>query len=176
MTFKETNVKNSRMLMIFSVVLALSLSAIAGDRKISKKDVPAAVLTAFETTYPKAVIKGLAIEKEDGKTFYEIESVDGKLSRDLLYLADGTVFEIEEGVTGADLPAAVKSAVVKEHPKGKVSKCEKTTHGSDVVYDCQVISGKAKYSMVIAPDGKVIKNQKAGSPKKAKEEKEEKED
>lgn len=164
--------------MILSVVVcfALSPSAVAGDKKISKKDVPPAVLQSFEKAYPKAVIKGLAIEKENGKTFYEIESVDGKLSRDLLYLADGSVFEIEEGVAVADLPATVKAAIAKEHPQGKISKCEKTTHGSDVVYDCQVSFGKTKYSMAVAPDGKVIKNQKAGSPKQAKEAEEEKEE
>jgi hypothetical protein len=170
--------KDGRMLVMLCVVLcfALTLNGVAGETKISKKNLPAAVLSAFEKAYPKAVIKGLAMEKEDGKTFYEIESVDGKLSRDILYLADGTVSEIEEGVAPVDLPAIVKAAVVKEHPKGKIVKSEKTMHGSEVTFELHVKSGKAAFEVVVAPDGKIIKNQKAGSAKEGKEAKEDKEE
>ena len=173
--------KDGRMVIMLCIALcfALASGALAGDTEISKKDLPAAVLTAFEKAYPKAEIKGLTKEKENGKTFYEIESVDGKLSRDLLYLADGTVVEIEEGVPPGDLPASVKAAVGKEHPQGKIVKSEKVTRGSEVTYAFQVKSGKATYGMAVAPDGTVIKNQKAGSEKggkEAKEEKDEKED
>jgi len=67
----------------------------AGENKAPDlKILPAAVLDAFKTAYPKAVIKGTSKETEKGVTYYEIESVDGKLNRDLLYTADGKAAEI----------------------------------------------------------------------------------
>ena len=95
---------------------------------------------------------------------------------DILYLADGTVSEIEEGVPPEDLPAIVKAAVVQEYPKGKIVKSEKTMHGSEVTFELQVKSGKAAFEVVVAPDGKIIKNQKAGSAKEGKEAKADKEE
>jgi hypothetical protein len=164
-----------RLCAIVSLSALFCLSALSQEKKINKKDLPGAVLSAFEKAYPKATIKGLSTEVEEGKTYYEIESVDGKISRDLLYLADGSVAEIEEGVSTADLPAPVKATLHKEYPKGKVKKAEKTTKGTTVTYEMKVSSGKTNAELVVDPTGKVIKNEKAGAMKKQKEEKEESE-
>jgi hypothetical protein len=169
--------RNTRATLGVYAVLSLSalfcLSALSQEKKIHKNDLPQAVLSAFEKAYPKATIKGLSTEVEEGKTYFEIESVDGKISRDLLYLADGSVAEIEEGVSTADLPSTVKATLHKEYPKGKVVKAEKTTKGTAVTYEMKVSSGKTTAELVIDPAGKVIKNEKAGAMKKQKEEKEE---
>ena len=168
-----------------NVIIALSLvvclsvvtpcTLIAQEKKITKKDVPAAVILAFEKAYPKAVTKAFAEEVENGKNYFEIESIDGKMTRDLLYLADGTVAEIEEGVAPADLPAAVKAAVSSKYPKGRVDKAEKTSRGSKVTYDLQVIIGKAKVNLSVEPSGKILKESKAASKNAEKEEDEENE-
>jgi len=134
-------------------------STIAGEKKITKKDLPNAVLTAFEKAYPKAAIRGLSKEEENGKTFYEIESLDGKTRRDLLYSPDGTVAEIEEVVAANDLPAAVKATVDKEFPKGRIMKAEKLTHDSVTEYELVVSSGKAKHELVLDPTGKLLKKE-----------------
>jgi hypothetical protein len=162
-----------KMCAVLSMCTLFCLSALSQETKITKKDLPKAILSAFEKAYPKATIKGLSSELEEGKTYFEIESVDGKISRDLLYLADGTVVEIEEGVSTADLPSAVKATLQKEYPKGKVVKAEKTTKGDAVTYEMKVSSGKTHAELVIDPAGKVIKNKKADATKKQKEEKEE---
>lgn len=169
--------QNPRALVMVCAALFLStmfsLSAFTQEKKISKKDLPQAVLSAFEKAYPKAAIKGLSQEVENGKTYYEIESVDGKTTRDLLYLADGSVTEIEEGVSVAELPPPVKATLLKEYPKGRVLKAEKTTKGTTVAYEMKVSSGKINAELVIDPTGKVVKNEKAKAKKQEKEEKEE---
>jgi hypothetical protein len=138
----------------------------SGEKKITKKELPGEVLSAFEKSYPKATIKGLSREEEDGKTLYEIESLDGKTARDLLYSADGKVVEIEETVAAGQLPAAVKSTVDKEHPKGKIVKAEKVTKGSIVEYEIHIAIGKKTHELVVDPAGKVIEQKKANEEKK----------
>jgi len=136
--------------------LALFPVAVAADKKLEKKDMPAPVLAAFEKAYPSATVKGYGKEVEKGKTYYEIESVDGGRTLDVSYLPDGTVAEIEKGVTEGNLPAPVKDAVAKKHPDGKIEKAEKATRGSVVQYDVKIATGKTKVEMSIDPTGKVI--------------------
>jgi hypothetical protein len=155
----------------------------AQEKKISRKDVPPAVLAAFEKAYPHAKIRGTSTEVENGKTCFEIESVDGTGSRDVLYLPDGTVAEVEEAVPPGALPGAVRSAVGKEFAKAKIAKAEKTTRGTDIFYEVHVSLGLKKGSIVLDPSGKVLeknplkmKKEKAEKQRTEKEESEEEED
>src|SRR5437879_12634168 len=111
----------SRFALIAIASLLLSLPAAAQEKKLTARDVPAAVIAAFKTSYPNATIRGYAQEKENGKVFYEIESREGTTRRDILYNADGTVAEIEESIAPTDLPAAAQEAIHKKYPKAVIS-------------------------------------------------------
>jgi len=148
-----------------ALLVAASLGAQEQEKKISKKELPAPVLEAFQKAYPKANIKGLNEEMKDGKTYFEIESKEGKMERDLLYLADGSVVEIEESVTVADLPAAVKGAVEAKYPKAKMAKAEKVTKGADISYSVKVKTGKGKATLNVDASGKILKEEKPGGKK-----------
>lgn len=145
------------------IVLLLALVALipsrgfAQEKKIQQKDVPPAVLSAFTKAYPKAVIKGTSTEKEEGKTCYEIESVDGTTTRDILYRADGTVVEMEEGLTLSDLPEAVAKSAAKEFPGAKITRAEKSTHGDKVAYELRIMTGKKAKEVVFDANGAVVK-------------------
>ncbi len=168
--------KSTACILLAAVMLLASLSAAQGQekkKKFTKSDVPAAVISSFEKAYPKATIKGASKEEEKGTTYYEIESVDGKTKRDLLYTADGKVNEIEESLDAAALPAEIKNTLNKEYPKGKVVKAEKVTHDSTVGYELHVKIGKATKEIVFDSNGKIVKGDKNG---KEKEEDEEEED
>ena len=145
---------------LFMLALALVRSAEAQDRKIAKKDLPNAVSAAFEKAYPKAVIRGTSTEREGGKTYYEIESMDGGTRRDLLYLIDGSCAEIEETIDAGALPTAVKSAVETTYPKAKIEKAEKTTKESKVQYDLRIRKGKTRLSVSIDGNGAILKPEK----------------
>src|SRR5260370_8032512 len=103
--------------LITTAVLLLALSAVAQEKKITAKEVPAAVMSAFKTAYPKATIRGYAREKEHGKVFYEIESREGTTTRDVLFNPDGTVAEIEESVAAIIFPAATQQPIKRKYPK-----------------------------------------------------------
>jgi uncharacterized membrane protein YkoI len=143
---------------IVPALLALVIfPGFAQEKKIQKKDVPPAVLSAFTRAYPKAVIKGTSTEKEEGKTCYEIESVEGTTTRDILYSADGTVVETEEGLALSDLPEAVAKSAAKEFPGAKITRAERSTHGDKVAYELRIMTGKKAKEVVFDVNGAVVK-------------------
>jgi hypothetical protein len=147
------------------LVMALGIEASAQEKKMTKKDVPQAVISAFEKAYPKAKVKGYSTETEEGKTYFEIESHQGKMTLDVSYLGDGTVAEIEEGVAAGNLPDAVKAAVSTNYPKGKITKAEKKTVGTTVTYELKVATGKTRVGVEVDPSGQIMKKSKAGAEK-----------
>jgi hypothetical protein len=167
---------------ILNMVVLLALVLFAGgvvfaavnkktdeEKKLTKKDLPAAVLAAFEKSYPKAVIKGVGSEKEDSATYFEVESMDGTVKRDLLYAVDGTVREVEESVTAKDLPEAARQMLYKDYPKEKIDKVEKVTRGSEVTFEVKIGKGKEKMEIVFDAAGKTIKKENKGKEDSEKE-------
>ena len=116
---------------------------------------PPAILIAFQQAYPKATIKNADKETENGKTVWEVESIDNGLARDLIYNPDGTVVEFEEQVEPASLPAAVSAALKARYPTASVTKAEKLTKGTTVTYE-MALKGAAVKSVEITPDGKIV--------------------
>ena len=159
------------------VILTIGIvsSSSAQDKKITKKDVPAAVLKAFATAYSKAKVNNYATEVEKGVTFYELETVEGKIKRDLLYKADGTLAELEEILTPPMVPDDIAKAIKTEFPKGKVVSGEKTTKDGVSTFEIIVVNGKEKVRINLSADGKIQKKAVMKS-KKEKGEKEEKEE
>jgi len=137
-------------------VSLLTIAAAAQEKKITAKDVPAAVISAFKTAYPNATIRGYAREKENGKVFYEIESREGTTTRDVLYNPDGTVAEIEESIAATDLPAEVQQALKEKFPRAVITKVEKTTAGDKVSYEIVARQGKKRVTIEFDSSGKVL--------------------
>ena len=138
-------------------VFVSGIEANAKEKRIQKKDVPAAVISAFEKAYPNAKVKGFSTEAENGKTYFEVESSVEKMGLDVSYLSDGTVVEIEEQVTVESLPDAVKATLKTNFSKARVVKAEKKTVGSTVSYELKVTFGKSKSEVEIDPGGKVLR-------------------
>jgi hypothetical protein len=116
---------------------------------------PAAVTAAFKKSYPNAVIRGTAKETENGKTVYEVESVENGRARDFIFSAEGQVLEAEEEIANADVPAPVTAALRKLYPAASVTVAEKVTRGAAVQYDVQ-LKGAAKKEASFLPDGKPV--------------------
>ena len=148
--------KFARAALIAVVVSLVSLTALAQEKKITAKQVPAAVISAFKNSYPNATIRGYAQEKEHGKTFYEIESNEGTTRRDILYNADGTVAETEESIAPKDMPADAQQAIHQKYPKAVISLAEKTTAGDKITYEVAARQAKRRISMEFDANGKVL--------------------
>ncbi len=113
---------------------------------------PAAVEAAFKKAYPAATIKNVSSETEDGKLQYEIESVDGKTNRDVVYLANGTLLVAEEQIEASAVPAVVLTALKARYPKATITKYEKLTKGTATSYE-MILTGAAVKEAELAPDG-----------------------
>lgn len=147
-------------------VFALSLIVITAggfrnsysqEKKVKK--VPQVILDSFKKAYPNAVIKGKSIEEEEGKTFYEIESVDGKVKRDLLYSTDGKLVEIEETIKESELPDAVKHSIMKEFPGSKIISSEKLTKDGKQTFEIIAKDSIKKYEIEADQSGKILKKE-----------------
>jgi len=123
---------------------------------VDLKILPPAVLAAFKASYPRAAIRGTSKETEKGVTYYEVESVDGKTNRDLLYTADGKAAEIEETIAPEALPAAVRQTLAGEFPGGKVLKAEEMTKDGRKLYELRIQLKDKKKGVTIDPAGKII--------------------
>lgn len=130
-----------------TTISLLSISGLSQEVKLKKKQVPHAVIAAFETTYPRATIRGFGREKENGQVYYEVESVEGTTRRDVLYNPDGTVAEIEESISVSDLPAAASAALHTNYPRAVITKAERITRGDIVEYEAHGKIGKKSVSM-----------------------------
>jgi uncharacterized membrane protein YkoI len=120
-----------------------------------KVQLPAPVSAAFKKSYPGATIRGTAKETENGRTVYEVESLDKGKARDVIYSADGQAIEIEEVIDAAALPAPVTAAVKKMYPAATIVTAEKMTRGTTVEYEL-ALEGAARKSVAFRPDGTMV--------------------
>ena len=170
------NVKNTLLLGLMAVVLSsLQIALYAGEEQIDVKDLPPAVLAAFQKTYPKAEIKGVSKEDEDGRIAYEIESVEGKVVRDVLYSEEGQVLEVEEEMAFKALPAGVQKTITDNYPDAEVEKAEKITKNGSINYEVVVETDDEILEIMLDAQGKIIKTEssKENEEEEAEEEAEE---
>ncbi len=124
---------------------------------VDLKVLPPAVLAAFRASYPKAVIRGASKESEKGVTYYEVESVDGKMNRDLLYTVDGKAVEVEEAIAPGALPPAVLDALGKAYPGYKILKAEDMTKDGQKLFELRIQVKDKKMGVTVDPSGKIIR-------------------
>ena len=122
---------------------------------------PAAVASAFKAAYPRATIRNVVHETEDGIEQYEIESTNDGKSLDVSYRPDGSLLVVEEQVAPAELPAAVTAAITKRYPTATLTTCERATENRRVSFEIG-LKGAAVKTVELAADGTWI------SPKVAK--------
>ena len=150
------------MLVKHSIVLAFcSLCCAVGlqgqEAKISSRDVPEAVRTAFAKAFPTAKVKNWDKEVKDGQIVYEAEGIaDGKISRSIMYAADGTLVQSSETVAVTDLPAPITEAISKQYAKAVIQSADKTTHGDTVEYVLKLKRAPVRVAY-LDPSGKIIR-------------------
>ena len=143
---------------VMSAALSAENDSAKNSKAFNQKDLSALVSAAFQKAYPHAKITGANKEVKDGKTFYEIESIDGKVERNLLYTPDGVIYEIEEGIETGKLPALVKTCAQTEYPKGKIEKSEKIMRGETVEFELLIASGDKRIELVVDASGKIVRS------------------
>ncbi len=130
------------------------------ERKVTRRDLPAAVAKTVDAQSHGATIRGYSEEKENGQTLYEVELRVNGHTRDVLIDANGAVVEVEEEVDLAALPAAVRDALNAGAGSGKIGVVESVTKGGQIVaYEAHVTTNGKKSEVKVGPDGKPLQGE-----------------
>lgn len=148
------------------LVLAVSASAVAlaGEKSVTRAEVPQAVLRAVEAKYPGAALTGFSREDQDGKTTWEVALTAGQRTLDLELDAAGAILETEETLAAADLPEAVKKAVAASRwAKAKVARVEKITRAGrpDAEWELQLDDAAGRHEAVFSATGRLLREAKS---------------
>jgi hypothetical protein len=144
-----------------SGLVAVSLLAVpvcvAQEKKIKRSDLPAAVEKTVQVESRGATIRDFSEEKENGKTYFELEMVVNGRGKDVTIDPTGAVVEVEEEVPFDSLPPAVKDGLKAKAGAGKIAKVESITKRNAVVaYEANVLVGGKKSEVQVGRDGKPL--------------------
>ena len=159
---------------IFAFVLAACEKEGEQEKTVTEKEVPQAVLSAFNTAYPGATIKEYAEEIEDGQTSYEISCIFEGRKIDAVYNPDGSVLAIEEVIPVEALPEVVNQAIAREVPQFSIKLAEKIDKKGETLYEVKILNTQDQktYELQFSSTGKLIEKE----VKKSKEEMSEEEE
>lgn len=139
---------------MFVAAAVLCCAVSAQETEIKRKDVPPIVLAAFDKTYSTAKVLEWEKEIHGGKLYYEAETVEGKVSRNVLYAPDGTLVQVAEKTAAADVPAPIVQAVKRQYPNASIRAAYKVTHADVVEYGLSLSGGGPK-KLVVNADGTI---------------------
>jgi hypothetical protein len=136
------------------------VSAYAQEKAIRREDLPSGVEKTVAEQSKGATIRGFSREKENGKTFYEAELMVNGHSKDVLMDVNGSVVEVEEQVSIASLPTAVRRGLQEKAGSGKLVKVEKLTKKDKLVaYEAKVAASGKTSEVQVGPDGNTLNHE-----------------
>lgn len=132
----------------------------AAEEKISKADLPPAVLKTAKQHSKGAIVKGYTKDTENGQLEYEVEmTVEGR-AKDITIAPDGRLLEVEEQVEMNSLSARVQSTLNSRADGGTISKIESITKsGKLVAYEAQVMKGGRHVEIQVGPGGERLQDE-----------------
>ncbi len=131
---------------IVLAMLSVGLLAVAAEKSLELKSLPAAVQKTVTEQAKGAEIKNISMEKENGVSQYEVETMLNGKHRDFNVDAKGTLLVVEEETTMESIPAPVKAAMVKKAGTGKITLVETVVKGSVTMYEAAITSKAGKKS------------------------------
>lgn len=162
--------KTNARLIAALLAAATPLAAFAKDTRLTKKQVPGAVLATVAKKYPDAKQTGFEKEVEEGKTAYEVKLEMGARRLEVSLSADGKILTEEAVVAMKDLPEAVtKGLAASPYGSWKAVKAEKIITGEDEqkpTWEIALSHGKEKAEAVFDASGAMVKDEKKGAGEK----------
>jgi hypothetical protein len=141
-------------------VLALTVCAVAQEKKIDRSALPPAVEKAVQTQSQGATIKGFTTEVENGKRAYEAEMMVNGHSKDIEIAPNGALNEVEEQVAFDTLPSNVQSALTAKAKGAKITKVESLKKKDKLVaYEAATLKGTKRGEIQVGPDGKKLSHE-----------------
>ena len=145
----------TRTFTILLAVAGLAGAALAAEKSLQLKDLPAAVQKTVTDTLKGGEIKNIGKEVEKGVTEYEVETMLNGKHRDFNVDSKGKLVVVEEETTIDAVPAAAKATIMKKVGTGKLGMVETFTKpGSETMYEAAFTTkaGK-KQEVLVKADG-----------------------
>lgn len=137
---------------ILAACFVVGACSISNAQDIDKKDVPAAVKSAFQKAYPKAT----DVEWELKNSNYEVEFDIARADYKALYTPTGKTIFVEKDMSVRQLPAAIAKSIKSKYPKGRIDDVDQINTGGKVTYKID-IEGTPDVNVWYAADGRFIK-------------------
>ncbi|MBZ5727291.1 MAG: hypothetical protein LAP87_20120 [Acidobacteriia bacterium] len=146
----------------FAVLLAIAAiagAALAAEKKLALKDLPAAAQKTVQDQAQGAEIRGISKETEKGVAQYEVETMVNGKHRDFNVDTEGALLVVEEETSLDSIPAPARAAIQKKVGDGKLGKVEIMTKGGAIFYEAAYTTkaGK-KHEVLVKPDGTETKD------------------
>jgi hypothetical protein len=130
----------------------------AQEKKLTRKQLPAAVEKTVAKESEGATIKGFATEVEKGQRLYEAELIVNGHHKDISMNRQGVIVEIEEEVSMDSLPATVQDGLKRAAGSGTIGMIESLTkNGTLVAYEGHVKTGAKRSEIQVGPQGEKLK-------------------
>ncbi|HEV2709244.1 MAG TPA: PepSY-like domain-containing protein [Edaphobacter sp.] len=141
-------------------VLALTVCAVAKEKKIDRAALPPAVEKTVQAQSQDATIKGFTTEVENGKRVYEAEMMVNGHSRDIEIAPDGSLNEVEEEVAFDSVPANVQATLTAKAKGAKITKVESLKKQDKLVaYEAATLKGTKRGEIQVGPNGQTLSHE-----------------
>ncbi|MGE0884080.1 MAG: hypothetical protein AB7P14_11085 [Blastocatellales bacterium] len=151
----NAHIKRIGMSLLITILMAGMALAQETEKRVTMKELPPAVQATVKEQSKGAKLRGLAMETENGRTYYEAELLVKGHSKDVTIAPDGKVVTIEEQVSLSTLPTAAKTEILKWAGKGKILLVESITENNLIVaYEAHFKKAGKVSEIKVSPDGK----------------------
>jgi len=116
---------NYLLLLKIALLFLYTTSVSYAEKKIKKEQVPTRIITYLEKEYADAKKIEFYIESSQDTTYYEVELVHHQENISLIFLKDGTMYEIEKEIAFDKLPYETQETI--EHYLSSTYKSYKIT-------------------------------------------------
>jgi hypothetical protein len=153
------------------VMGCLVMLAVADEEKVPISKLPEKVVSAVKARFAGAELVSAEKETENGETVFEVVIKYKGSTIEVTLKPDGTITEIEKEITAKDLPKVVSEALEKKFAKATIKKVEEVTKVDKKVeklayYEVLLVTAEKKTLEVsVAPDGKIVKEEKKDNDK-----------
>jgi len=149
-----------RTLRTLLAIAALACAALAAEKSLQLKTLPAAVQKTIQDNLKGGEIKSIGKETEHGVAQYEVESMLNGKHRDFNVDTKGNLVVVEEETSIDAIPAAVKATIMKKVGGGTLGMVETLTKpGVESMYEAawKDKSGK-KHEVLVKANGTETKD------------------
>ncbi|HMD13972.1 MAG TPA: hypothetical protein VKI62_05060 [Bacteroidota bacterium] len=144
--------------MALCLVVVSVTAAAPGDKNITRKEIPSAVVKAVQQRFPADSIIAQQTTTVNGKKYFVLEINGEKNHYNLLVTPEGKIYEIREAMEYSKLPAGAFWSIDQHFPRIKIVSTEKVTQDSVVTYTVRLIErgNDNATECVLDSQGKII--------------------